>query len=123
MKYSWQHAVKNIARIVLNFNIITFNQLHRGLISLCSKMRNDFLPPNVGDNSRNYKSFVYLYMTVKEIRTRIQDLIATIPEENLEEIYKFLKDVKNVPSARIKRSKSLSNILSEDGELLKRLAQ
>ena len=62
-------------------------------------------------------------MTVREIRTRIKDLINTIPEENLEEIYKFLKEVKNVPGSRIKRSKNLSKILSEDSELLKRLAQ
>jgi len=62
-------------------------------------------------------------MAVKEIRTRIQDLINSIPEENLEEIYKYLQEVKDIPSARIKRSKNLSKILTEDAELLKRLAQ
>ena len=44
-KASVQHAVKNIARKVLNLNNITFNKRRSGLTGLSSEMRNDFLPP------------------------------------------------------------------------------
>jgi len=47
---STQHAVKNIARKVLNLNDITFNKRSCGLIGLSSEMRNDFLSPSVIGN-------------------------------------------------------------------------
>jgi hypothetical protein len=62
-------------------------------------------------------------MTVKELKTQIRELIDTLPEENLEEIYNFLKDFKKVSRSTIKQTYNLSKILLEDRELLKKLAQ
>jgi hypothetical protein len=62
-------------------------------------------------------------MTVKELKTQIRELIDTLPEENLEEIYNFLKDFKNVSRSTIKKTHNLSKILLEDRDLLKKLAQ
>ena len=62
-------------------------------------------------------------MTLKELKTQIRELIDTLPEENLEEIYNFLKDFKNVSRSTIKQTYNLSKILLEDRDLLKKLAQ
>ena len=62
-------------------------------------------------------------MTVKELKSQIRELIDTLPEENLEEIYNFLKDFKKVSRSTIKQTYNLSKILLEDRELLKKLAQ
>jgi hypothetical protein len=62
-------------------------------------------------------------MTVKELKTKIQELIETFPEENLEEIYAYIQGLKNLHPETIRNSRNLSKILSEDKELLKKLAQ
>jgi len=62
-------------------------------------------------------------MTVKEIKTKIQELIETIPEENLEEIYAYIQNLKNLPPQSVRNFRNLSKILNEDKELLKKLAQ
>ena len=72
--------------------------------------------------SQNHIYFVYLIMTVKEIRNKIQNLINDIPEDSLEELYTYLQNLKNVPASKIKQTKYLSKIIEEDRELLKRLA-
>jgi len=61
-------------------------------------------------------------MTVKEIRNKIQDLINDIPEENLEELYTYIQNLKDVPVSKLKQTKHLSKIIEEDRELLKKLA-
>ena len=62
-------------------------------------------------------------MTVKEIKSQIRDLIDTLPEENLEEIYNFLKDFNKISKSTIKQTYNLSKILLEDRDLLKKLAR
>lgn len=62
-------------------------------------------------------------MTVKELKTKIQELIETIPEDNLEEIYAYIQNIKNLPPETLRNSRNLSKILSEDKELLEKLAQ
>jgi len=61
-------------------------------------------------------------MTVKEIRNKIQDLINDIPEENLEELYTYIQNLKDLPVSKLKQTKHLSKIIEEDRELLKKLA-
>ena len=62
-------------------------------------------------------------MTIKEIKSQIRDLIDTLPEENLEEIYNFLKDFNKISKSTIKQTYNLSKILLEDRDLLKKLAR
>jgi uncharacterized protein YerC len=62
-------------------------------------------------------------MTVKELKSQIRDLIDTLPEENLEEIYNFLKDFNKISKSTIKQTYNLSKILLEDRDLLKKLAK
>ena len=46
-------------------NEITFNQRFSGLISLCFKMRNDFIPPTVNGK---YKT-IHIYQIVLKFKT------------------------------------------------------
>ena len=62
-------------------------------------------------------------MTIKEIKSQIRDLIDTLPEENLEEIYNFLKDFNKISKSTIKQTYNLSKILLEDRDLLKKLTK
>ena len=62
-------------------------------------------------------------MTVKQLKSQIRDLIDTLPEENLEEIYNFLKDFNKISKSTIRRTYNLSKILLEDRDLLKKLAK
>ena len=62
-------------------------------------------------------------MTKREIKIKIQELIEAIPEEHLEEIYQYIQSLKDVPLETIKKSRNLSKIISEDRELLKKLAK
>ena len=84
--------------------------------------RHGSYPPNVRGYSQNLIYFVYLIMTVKEIRNKIQDLINDIPEESLEELYTYIQSLKDVPASKIKQTKHLAKIIEEDRELLKKLA-
>ena len=74
-----QHAVKNIARKVLNLNDITLNKRCSGLIGLSSEMRNDFLPPTVTNNARkvnseNFISFWQVNNWRKKISSQFDNL-------------------------------------------------
>jgi hypothetical protein len=62
-------------------------------------------------------------MSVKQLNSQIRDLIDTLPEENLEEIYNFLKDFNKISKSTIRRTYNLSKILLEDRDLLKKLAK
>jgi hypothetical protein len=62
-------------------------------------------------------------MSVKQLKSQIRDLIDTLPEENLEEIYNFLKDFNKISKSTIRRTYNLSKILLEDRDLLKKLAK
>ena len=62
-------------------------------------------------------------MSTEELKLEIQKLIDRIPEENLTHIYELLKEIKGSPVEKVQLSKNLSKILSEDRELLKKLAE
>lgn len=62
-------------------------------------------------------------MTVNEIKTKLQELIKTIPDENLEEVYNLIRNLKDVSPTTIKNTKNLSRIIKEDQKLLKKLAE
>ncbi len=62
-------------------------------------------------------------MTVKQLKSQIRDLIDTLPEDNLEEIYNFLKDFNKISKSTIRRTYNLSKILLEDRDLIKKLAK
>ena len=59
----------------------------------------------------------------KELKSEIQKLLEDVPENVLQDILKFLQQIHDSPSDKVQLSQRLSKILSEDGELLQRLAQ
>lgn len=62
-------------------------------------------------------------MTTKEIRTEIQKVLDTFPETVLNDLLEYLKTIQNKPGDQVALSNNLRKILSEDNELLKKLAQ
>ncbi len=62
-------------------------------------------------------------MTTKEIRSEIQKTLDNIPESVLQDILDYLKLIQGKSIDKIKLSKNLRDILTEDKELLERLAK
>lgn len=62
-------------------------------------------------------------MTTKEIKSEIQKALDNIPENALEVILEYLKELEGKTADQIKLAKSLRDILNEDKELLERLAK
>lgn len=62
-------------------------------------------------------------MTTKEIKSEIQKSLDNVPESVLQDILDFLKQAENQPADRLNLMKDLKDILSEDKELLERLAK
>jgi predicted glycosyltransferase len=62
-------------------------------------------------------------MTTKEIKSEIQKSLDNVPESVLQDILDFLKNVENQPTERLNLMKDLRDILTEDKELLERLAK
>jgi hypothetical protein len=62
-------------------------------------------------------------MTKTEIRNEIQKVLEHVPENLLQDILDLLKDLQNQPGNRLEITHSLRQILSEDKELLEKLAQ
>ena len=62
-------------------------------------------------------------MTSKEIKTEIQKAIDNIPENVLQDILDLLKQLQKQPNDKIQLSHHLRKILTEDKELLEKLAQ
>jgi hypothetical protein len=62
-------------------------------------------------------------MTTKELKIEIEKAINELPEDLLLEILNLLKDIKNISRSELELSKNLTKILSEDKELLFRLAK
>jgi uncharacterized phage protein gp47/JayE len=62
-------------------------------------------------------------MTVQEIKSEIQKSIDKVPESVLQDILDFLKSVENKSHEQLNLAKNLKNILTEDKELLDRLAK
>ena len=61
-------------------------------------------------------------MTTKEIKSEIQRTLDNIPETVLQDILDYLKLIQGKSADKVKLSKNLRDILTEDKELLERLA-
>ncbi len=62
-------------------------------------------------------------MTKEQLKEEIQKVLDEVPEAALEDILKYLKDVRSQSSDKVEMSQNLRKILDEDKELLNRLAQ
>ena len=62
-------------------------------------------------------------MTTKEIKSEIQKSLDKVPESVLQDILFFLRQVENEPADRLNLTRNLRDILSEDKELLEKLAK
>jgi hypothetical protein len=62
-------------------------------------------------------------MTSIQIKTEIQKVLDEVPENVLIDILDYLKRIQHQPSGQVKLASNLKKILSEDKELLERLAQ
>jgi mRNA-degrading endonuclease RelE of RelBE toxin-antitoxin system len=62
-------------------------------------------------------------MTSIEIKTEIQKVLDQVPENVLGDVLDFLKELQSKSPDQIKLANNLRKILSEDRELLEKLAQ
>lgn len=62
-------------------------------------------------------------MTTKQIKSRIQRALDNVPENVLEEILHYLEEIQGKSADTVIMSQRLRKILSEDRELLEKLAQ
>ena len=62
-------------------------------------------------------------MTTNEIKSEIQKSLDNVPEGVLQDILDFLKKAENLPADRLNLMRDLRDILTEDKELLERLAK
>jgi hypothetical protein len=62
-------------------------------------------------------------MTAKEIKSEIQRALDNIPENILQDILDYLKSIQGKSADKVKLSRNLRDILTEDKELLDRLAK
>jgi hypothetical protein len=62
-------------------------------------------------------------MTTKEIKSEIQKSLDNVPESVLQDILDFLKKAEKQPAETLNLMKDLRDILTEDKELLERLAK
>lgn len=74
------------------------------------------------------ENITYLYkkehlMTTKQIKSKIKIALDNIPENLLEEILAYLEEIQDKSADRVVMSQRLRRILSEDKELLEKLAQ
>ena len=62
-------------------------------------------------------------MSTKEIKKEIQKSLDNVPDSVLQDILDFLKQAEKQPAGRLSLTKNLRDILTEDKELLERLAK
>ena len=62
-------------------------------------------------------------MTTKDIKSEIQKSLDKVPESILQDILDFLKQVENQPIEKVNLTRNLRDILTEDKELLEKLAK
>jgi len=62
-------------------------------------------------------------MTTKEIKTEIQKVIDAVPENLLNDILNYLRSIQDKSADTIQLSQHLRKIISEDKELLEKLAK
>ena len=62
-------------------------------------------------------------MTKTQIQIEIQKVLESVPETILQDVLDFLKVLQDQPADKIRLTNNLRQILSEDMELLEKLAQ
>lgn len=62
-------------------------------------------------------------MTTREIKSEIQKTLDNIPENVLEDILNYLREIQGYRADKINLEKNLRAILTEDKALLERLAK
>jgi hypothetical protein len=62
-------------------------------------------------------------MTKSAIHLEIDKVLDSIPENVLPDVLNFLKELQKTPAEKVRLSGNLRQILTEDKELLERLAQ
>jgi len=62
-------------------------------------------------------------MRREKVKTAINQLLDNTPEQVLQEVYTYLKSVQGKSEQSVSLSQNLRTILTEDKELLERLAQ
>ena len=64
-----------------------------------------------------------MLMTQTQIISEINNIMNTLPEEKLEDLLLFLKDLKNSDEKNTLNDSILKKIFEEDNEVLKKLAK
>jgi hypothetical protein len=62
-------------------------------------------------------------MTIQQLRSEINKVLDNVPENILQDILDYLKEFQSKTREQIEMTHHLSQILKEDRELLKKLAQ
>ena len=62
-------------------------------------------------------------MTKAQIQLEIQKVLENVPESVLQDVLDFLKELQDQPADKVRLAKHLRQILSDDKELLEKLAQ
>lgn len=62
-------------------------------------------------------------MTKTQIQSEIQKVLDTVPESVLQDVLNFLKELQDQPAEKVRLTSDLRKILSEDKDLLEKLAQ
>jgi len=58
-----------------------------------------------------------------QVKTEIQKVLDQVPEEVLTDVLQYLKELQKQPSENVQLAKFMKQTLSEDRELLEKLAQ
>ena len=62
-------------------------------------------------------------MTKREVKSRIEEILDTFPDERLEEVLAYLVLIQKISQPNIKHGDNLIRILNEDKVLLQKLAK
>jgi hypothetical protein len=62
-------------------------------------------------------------MTKTQLQLEIQKVLNNVPEDVLQDVLDFLKELQDQPVEKIKLTNNLRQIIAEDRDLLEKLAQ
>lgn len=62
-------------------------------------------------------------MTKTQIKTEIQKVLDNVPENVLQDVLEFLKELQAQPADKVRLANNLRQILTDDKDLLERLAK
>jgi len=62
-------------------------------------------------------------MTKTQLHSEIQKVLDTVPENILQDVLDFLKELQEQPEDKVRLTSNLRQILAEDKDLLDRLAK